>query len=366
MYQSKMFWAAAALLVAGTSGSALKDSNSTEVASKRDEKLFSVFQIVQFSNDACNASDGSTIGTCYTAAECTSRGGLASGSCASNFGVCCTATVNQCTSGNSVTFNNTYITSPGYPSGVSSATACNTTTSGRSARSFRQGRQAVTTYTYTITKISTLVSQIRLDFLAYVTDQPQAGNCANGTLSISGVDTITSKVLPTNLCGTLTGQHMYLSVANATTITLSIALTSKGSQNWRILVRQYESTQTSVLAPRGCLQYYNSASGTISSFNNNNGAGMELINHNYPICINQQNSYCDIAFTASSFDLDGTSPACNDKLVIGSSTYCGQTFGTAGALTYTYAGNYNIQYMTASTNTNMRAGFSISFLLLPC
>jgi len=33
-----MFWAAAALLVAGTSGSALKDSNSTEVASKRDEK----------------------------------------------------------------------------------------------------------------------------------------------------------------------------------------------------------------------------------------------------------------------------------------------------------------------------------------
>jgi hypothetical protein len=52
--------------------------------------VFSVFQIVQFQNDPCNASDGTTIGTCYTAAECTARNGFASGSCASNFGVCCT------------------------------------------------------------------------------------------------------------------------------------------------------------------------------------------------------------------------------------------------------------------------------------
>jgi hypothetical protein len=85
-----------------------------------------------------------------------------------------------------------------------------------------------------------------------------AGNCANGTMTITGVDTVTSKVLPSNLCGTLTGQHMYLSVANATTIKISIALSSVGSQNWRILVRQYENTQTSYLAPRGCLQYFRS------------------------------------------------------------------------------------------------------------
>ncbi len=100
------------------------------------------------------------------------------------------------------------------------------------------------------------VSQIRLDFLTYVTDNPTAGNCANGTLSISGVDAITSKVLPTNLCGVLSGQHVYLSVANSTNVTLTIALSSIGSQNWRILVRQYESTQTNLLAPRGCLQYF--------------------------------------------------------------------------------------------------------------
>ncbi len=43
------------------------------------------------------------------------------------------ASVNQCTSGNVVLFNNTYINSPGFPTGVSSATSCNTTgISGRS------------------------------------------------------------------------------------------------------------------------------------------------------------------------------------------------------------------------------------------
>jgi len=368
MYQSKMFWACALLLVAGASAGTLKDANLTALAkaSERDEKLFSVFQIVQFANEACNASDGVTIGTCYTAAECSARNGLASGTCASGFGVCCTATVNRCQSSNVVTFNNTYINSPGFPSGVSTATAC--TNTGRSMRSMRQGR-AITPYTYVITKISTSVSQIRLDFLTYVTDNPTAGNCANGTLSISGIDAVTTKVLPTNLCGTLTGQHVYLSVANSTNVTLTIALSSVGSQSWRILVRQYESTQTDYLAPRGCLQYFRSAAGTISSFNNNNGLGQELINHNYPICINQVSNYCDVALTATSFDLDGTAPACNDKLVFGATTFCGSgtaAFGTAGAYTWPYTGPYNIQYSTASSNTNLRAGFSISYLLLPC
>lgn len=365
-----MFWASALLLVAGASASTLKDTNVTK--SERDEKLFSVFQIVQFQNDPCNASDGVTIGTCYTAAECTARNGFASGACASNFGVCCTASVNQCTTGNVVLFNNTYINSPGFPTGVSSATSCNTTgVSGRSMRSLRQGRQesSITRYTYTISKISAQVSQIRLDFLTYVTDNPTAGNCANGTLSISGVDAVTAKVLPTNLCGVLSGQHVYLSVANSGNVTLTIALASLGSQNWRILVRQYESTQTNLLAPRGCLQYFTTLSGTISSFNNNNGLGQQLINHNYPICIRQFDNYCDVALSATSFDLDGTAPACIDKLVLGADTYCGSgtaAFGTAGSLTWPYVGNYNIQYATAASNTNLRAGFSLSYLLLPC
>ena len=50
--------------------------------------VLSVFQIVKFNNDACEAVDG-TMGTCYTAAECTNKGGEERGNCASGFGVCC-------------------------------------------------------------------------------------------------------------------------------------------------------------------------------------------------------------------------------------------------------------------------------------
>ena len=75
------------------------------------------------------------------------------------------------------------------------------------------------------------------------------------------------------------------------------------------------------------------SSGTISSFNNNSGLGIQLVNHNYVICIQQVDGYCDVALTATSFDLDGTAEACNDKLVLGASTYFGSTFGTANVLT---------------------------------
>ena len=50
--------------------------------------VLSVFQIVKFKNDACPASDGNT-GVCFTEAECAAKGGVASGNCASAFGVCC-------------------------------------------------------------------------------------------------------------------------------------------------------------------------------------------------------------------------------------------------------------------------------------
>ena len=104
------------------------------------------------------------------------------------------------------------------------------------------------------------MSQIRIDFVSYVTDEATAGICGNGTLTITGVDAATAKILPSNLCGTLTGQHLYLGVANTTTtVTLSITLLLPGAQVWRLLIRQFESGQTDYLAPRGCFQYFRQA-----------------------------------------------------------------------------------------------------------
>eukprot|EP00091_Calanus_sinicus_P003548 TRINITY_DN1371_c0_g1_i5.p1 TRINITY_DN1371_c0_g1~~TRINITY_DN1371_c0_g1_i5.p1 ORF type:complete len:178 (-),score=17.46 TRINITY_DN1371_c0_g1_i5:376-843(-) len=80
-------------------------SNKTDADPyQRGTKALSVFNVVTFPNVACGASTGYN-GTCFTASECTSKGGTASGTCASSFGVCC---VFNLACGESTTQNNTY------------------------------------------------------------------------------------------------------------------------------------------------------------------------------------------------------------------------------------------------------------------
>ena len=72
----------------------------------REDKQLSIFNVIRFPNSACGSTDNLN-GTCYTASECTSLGGTASGSCASSFGVCCVFTL-SC--GRTTSQNNTYAT----------------------------------------------------------------------------------------------------------------------------------------------------------------------------------------------------------------------------------------------------------------
>merc|ERR1719330_398119 len=82
----------------------LSSETEEESLSERGNRLLSVFNVVTFPNSACGASSGYN-GTCYTAAECTSKGGSASGTCASSFGVCCVFSI-SC--GSTSSANNTY------------------------------------------------------------------------------------------------------------------------------------------------------------------------------------------------------------------------------------------------------------------
>ena len=47
-----------------------------------------LFSVVRFPNSVC--AGGSLNGTCYSAEECTTRGGINGGTCAGGYGVCCT------------------------------------------------------------------------------------------------------------------------------------------------------------------------------------------------------------------------------------------------------------------------------------
>merc|ERR1712131_202783 len=63
-----------------------------------------IFSVVKFPNDV-RAGTNNLNGTCYTASECTTKGGTAAGTCASSFGVCCTFSL-AC--GGTSKENNTY------------------------------------------------------------------------------------------------------------------------------------------------------------------------------------------------------------------------------------------------------------------
>ena len=52
-------------------------------------KLFSLFSVVAFPNDECTTDTNSVRGVCYSDDDCGTKGGTASGTCASGFGVCC-------------------------------------------------------------------------------------------------------------------------------------------------------------------------------------------------------------------------------------------------------------------------------------
>ena len=161
------------------------------------------------------------------------------------------------------------------------------------------------------------------------------GACTNESMTITGADAVTNKILPDKLCGVLTGQHLYLSVKDLGTdfLTIEITLSSNGTQEWEMLITQIEGDATADLAPRGCLQYFKEDAATFSSFNYDSGNGMLINDNQYSVCIMDNDAYCDVALTAGGFDMTETSGTCMDKIAFGTNVYCGSTFGTSGMAT---------------------------------
>merc|ERR1719244_1204236 len=142
--------------------------NSTQ--KERQEKVFSLFSIVQFPNAACSSTSGTySNGTCFTASECSSKGGSAQGNCAAGFGVCCVFSVSA--TGSKVSQNCSYIVNPSYPSNYAPTST-------------------PTTLTYTINKCSNDICRIRLDYDLFVltaplTPQATQGQCSTDVMTLA-------------------------------------------------------------------------------------------------------------------------------------------------------------------------------------
>jgi len=277
---------------------------SAEVT-ERDGKFLSMFNIVRFPNDHCDAGD-SRNGTCYTKEECSNKGGTEDGSCASGYGVCCTFVTNC---GASLSENNTYFESEGEEKSHCSIQLC-------------KGKDNIV--------------QLRLDFITFVINGPKTDYTATDALTIAGASvgvggiasSLASRCLtdvfsvsnpggpsPPQICGTSTDEHMYVDMgADCVDLTFQLGTGARtvADPHWTIRITQYDRGYTN-LAPFGCTQYHwkqdsdSDGKGNIKSFNWQ--GGYHLANQKQVICIRREDAQKRICYgvaVVTDFAISGT------------------------------------------------------------
>jgi len=256
------------------------------VAAAKEAKAFSLFNVVTFQNDACTSTSittqsGARSGQCFTAEECTAKGGTASGGCAMGFGTCCLFT--QTTCGGTVENNCTHVQNDGFPTALTGT-----------------AQAALPNCNYQINKAQADVCSLRLDFLTFNTQAGDfaaaTGGAAAGTMDSLGAcrDTF-SVVTNTNggdtpvICGQNDGQHMYIDIGPSETASATIGFTFlalAATRSWEIKVTQLECGNP-MTPPDGCLQYHTGSAGQLTTFNFA-GNALHLADQNYNICIRQE------------------------------------------------------------------------------
>jgi len=249
-------------------------THQTRANSLQDKAGKFLFNIIRFSNDACDAGDSKT-GVCMTSSECTSSGGAASGTCAKGYGTCCLLFKSKCD--DIVKANNTYIRNPDYDASYKPTAATNC--------KFELENPGD-------------ICQYRLDFVKFQLEKPQekptgvstatgVGACTTDSLTITGAN---KQVLPV-ICGKADGQHMYVCAGTKGEKAIMDFKVTNAAM-WDIKVTQIKCGDTS-LAPPGCLQYYMGEMGTVSSFNF--GGSKHLIqSHDYTVCVRPEAGACGI------------------------------------------------------------------------
>jgi len=326
----------------------------------RSSKSFSLFSVVQFPNDECVvASDNTMNGICRSADECGGSNGIASGNCASGFGVCCYNRIEGAAGSTSdITQNGTYIQNPAFPTAVTTAGV----------------------FTYRVMPSNSAgICQLRIDFEDVELTQPVQGACA-------AVDRITitggAQPNPPVVCGHLDGQHIYVSTGKQSTAA-TIVLTKVGVANshWKIRTREIECS-SEVLPPDGCTQYYTGTSGVIKSFNADAPAPMTIFADSYKICMRQEDGRCtmDLSETRpeavpNSYLLDGVataSTACaaaGTCLIIDGAPYGGSVFSAVNGdvISGVVTANAPFEVLVFSVGVQVpNSLFDLTYRQIPC
>lgn len=318
--------------------------NAEEETYSRDKKNLPVFQVVKFPNDACSVTGGSKNGTCYTAEECSNKGGVNAGSCASGFGVCCTFTL---TCGGSSSENCTY-----FDSATSQGTgACRAQ----------------------ICKINSDICQIRLDFSTFVITGPSTTTLSVGkmisgqtnlaagkevgdvTQCLTDTFTITNQNTVPVICGTNSGFHVYFDASDScNSLDFQLGNVAKGvsasaTYSWSIKVNQY-SCDYENLAPSGCTQYHfgSSATNYVQTFNYQSGSGKHLADQTQVICVRREAGNCQVCWSADAVgDVEVSGGTGAAKGVVKGTLCC--NYGADGNKIITASGGYDCILIPGAT-----------------
>lgn len=252
---------------------------------ERDQKVFNVLNVVQFPNDACTTSTGTT-GVCYTSIECGELGGTDLGSCANGFGSCCYFSTKEC--GGSISLNNTVWSQDG----TTETSPC----------------------TLDVCKMQSNICQIRLDFETFDLDQPSSSVIDKASTTYSGTQCQKSQLQVLSdgynspaICGSNTGYHMIVEAFSDADSCNKIEFRWTGSSSLRsfdIRISQYACDST-WKAPAGCTQWYTGTSGSVYSYNWQ--GGVHLANQRYDACVRREEGYCSIAWWAKDTEFQLTS-----------------------------------------------------------
>merc|ERR1712170_69253 len=256
-------------------------------------------------------------GTCYTAEECASRDGVASGSCAEGYGVCCIITV-SC--GGSTSENCTYLSQ-------AASTTPNTDSDDLNQQC-----------SYSICPRTSTVNRIRLDLMMFMIAPPFVPTALDGTaagtedasqaLGQCTGDTFQAGNSPV-ICGANDGQHMIVDSDGSSCVTALFTF-GAGTVNRRytIHVIQYESTNE-MGGPPGCLQFFTGATGLVQTFNWQTATtSVHLASQTYDVCVRKMIGMCVICWAS---ETSGVFNAAANQATLGSfgvNNGAGPTAGT--------------------------------------
>lgn len=274
---------AIALMVVASVATAEEDGS-------RNKKIFSFLNLVRFENTVC--AGASQNGTCYLADECTQRGGVASGSCGGDYGVCCVITL-SC--GGESRDNNTNIMQSAKTTFTAQERNCD----------------------YRICPVADTIRRIRFDFQTLVLAGPAAATATAATAANAAYNFAVGRCLTDSfsitgspeICGTNSGEHMIVDSdgMNCAVAMFMIGAATTVSRSWTIVATQYAAGQEdmSSAGPAGCLQYFTAATGSIRSFNFPTTAPVttaitagatHLAQQRYEICIRRAAMNCRICY----------------------------------------------------------------------